>query len=422
MFGKLTRKISLILIMSMILGRVVSPFAVLAQESAPTAPSAPENSYTAPTAPSSPENNYTAPSAPTGPSAPSANTSAAPTSPPQPTGETLPTGEPLPTGQSLDPLLADNPDPTGQAAIGGSGYSSQQSADGSYFGNDPYNLLTGPYSTNFGQEIIDAKMETVNQNLAQMQNKIDAITSTGFNYADLNTLDGKVFTGDILATVNLLNKLNSNITGIGGFSVMILYDNYLGDLVLKFSDGSPIDSFSSASATIAENSTTGPYSDNTSISDGNFTVKEVNGNDASINNDINLKAVTGNNSASFNTGDGVIQSGDAVSLANIINLINSNITTGQWLFGVINIFGTLIGDIILPQDDSGSPASSNNQAGTLVSNNITGPNSDNYASAETTSTSEFTNNNNADLVSNLSVDTNTRHKFASFNTGIFINH
>src|SRR3989338_8805300 len=131
MFGKLTRKISLILIMSMILGRVVSPFAVLAQESAPTAPSAPENSYTAPTAP-------------TGPSAPSANTSAAPTSPPQPTGETLPTGEPLPTGQSLDPLLADTPDPTGQAAIGVSGYSSQQSADGSYFGNDPYNLMTGP--------------------------------------------------------------------------------------------------------------------------------------------------------------------------------------------------------------------------------------------------------------------------------------
>src|SRR3989338_8817592 len=162
----------------------------------------------------------------------------------------------------------------------------------------------------FKAEIIDKKLEIMNQNLAKMQNKIDAMTSTGFNYANLNTLDGQVFSGNTQAALNLLNKLNSNISGIGGFSVMNIYDNYLGDIVLNFTDGNPANAFSQASQTVSENSLTGPLSTNIADSQSSFTIKEATGNDAKIENDINLSAITGNNTASMNTGNGEIESGD----------------------------------------------------------------------------------------------------------------
>ncbi|OGG30887.1 hypothetical protein A3I51_04770 [Candidatus Gottesmanbacteria bacterium RIFCSPLOWO2_02_FULL_38_8] len=415
----LKKFITFILITAFI-GRLASPLTVLAQSSppsAPSAPSAPGGPPSAPSAPSGPSGpppppdfNPTAPSAPSTPSAPGAPGDVLPT------GETLPTGDPLPTGQSFDPLLTGSQSSSAETSSSGSTGSSDQSTNGgSYSGNDPYNLLTGYGSTNYGQEIIRRQMEELNKNLAETYNKVEAMTSTGFNYADLNTLNGEIFTGDVISTVNLLNKLNSNISGLGTFSTFNLYGNYLGDIALQFTDGSPLSAFVQASETVAKNSISGPFSSNYSISDSDFTVKEVNGNDAKINNDINLSADTGNNSASFNTGSGVIQTGDATALGNIINLVNTNINVSQWLFAVLNIFGELAGNIILPQD---SNADNNNPAGgTQVGNQNTGPASTNYASSTSNTTAEFTNTNNADIVSTLDVSANTGNNNASINTG-----
>ncbi|KKS46436.1 hypothetical protein A2781_04230 [Candidatus Gottesmanbacteria bacterium RIFCSPHIGHO2_01_FULL_42_27] len=445
---KLKKKISLILILAVFLGNILSPFAVVAQEgpSGPSAPSAPAGPGSPPSAPEGPSGPAIGPSAPSGPAGPGSP-------PPRPSGPSGPAIGPSalsgPSGPGTPPPLPDynqpapertpfptvvdlqNPDPlnTGNnfgdqfnASTGDGTNGLTSGSDPLYQGgsvNDPLNIYTGPNSYNYGAEIIDKKLEIMNQNLAKMQNKIDAMTSTGFNYANLNTLDGQVFSGNTQAALNLLNKLNSNISGIGGFSVMNIYDNYLGDIVLNFTDGNPANAFSQASQTVSENSLTGPLSTNIADSQSSFTIKEATGNDAKIENDINLSAITGNNTASMNTGNGEIESGDASAVANIINMVNTNLNVANWLIGVINIYGALLGDIILPQEaNSGTLNGSNTSSGgVIVGNQNTGPGSDNYASYTSNTTAEFNTVNNADIESSLDVSANTGNNNASVNTG-----
>lgn len=87
-------------------------------------------------------------------------------------------------------------------------------------------------------------------------------------------------------------------------------------------------------------------------------------NDLSLNNDISLSATSGN--ALVSGGDGNATSGNASVMLNLINIINSIITSGQSFVGTINIYGNLDGDILLPPDIINgllSDTSSSSQAG-----------------------------------------------------------
>lgn len=298
------------------------------------------------------------------------------------------------------------------------GSGGSDSTQGSTSVNDPANIGTGPLSNNYAAEVNKKAEEIVNKNLADLQNKINAVSNTGFNYANLNTLQGQVFTGDAVSSLNLLNKLNSNMTGLGGFSVFNVYGNQSGDINFQFADNNSNNSFASASPTISKNSQTGPGSTNNGLADNTFTVKEANGNDAKLVNDINLQAVTGGNSASFNTGGGYIKTGNALALGNIVNLANTNLNVSQWLFGVVNIFGSLQGNILLPKDTNNSNGTTTTAASSvLAENSNTGPGSTNTASFTNSEATNMTTNNSADIVSNLGVSANTGNNTASINTG-----
>ncbi|MBI2617193.1 hypothetical protein HYW55_03615 [Candidatus Gottesmanbacteria bacterium] len=418
--NRLKKFISTSLIVTLIFLRVLSVVPVLAQEvpTVPPPPPMPDTLSSVPTVPPPPDTSYTLPTAappPTNPPPPAD----VPTVPPLPTSSG---GDPLPTSDQIDSLSGITPtggsleDPTNQSNP--NGYSSEGNASGTSTNssgeiNDPANIATGALSTNYAEEIVNQKLEVMNQNLAQMQNKIDQISSTGFNYANLNTLDGQVFTGDTQAKLNLLNKLNSTMTGVGAFSVFNIYDNYLGDIVFNLPGNSINQGFSQASGTVSKNAVTGYGSDNTAIADSQFTVKEANGNDAEIVNDINLAAITGSNSASFNTGNGVVSTGDASAIGNVINLANTNLNVSNWLFGVVNIFGEYVGNIILPQGDSSGSGGS-----TLLSGNSnTGAMSNNTANYTSNTTASFENTNNADIVSAVNTSANSGNNTASVNTG-----
>lgn len=461
MIKKTTLKIISCLLLIILFGNFISPLSVFAQE-APASPSAPVGPSSAPAGPSSaPEGPSSAPSAPSGPSSAPSGPSSAPTNPSSPSGPSTSDSSPLPTNTpsgnssgytpSVTPYDSDpTPTETSTSASGTTGVSGtsgeigptgstgtneglQTGTSGTYpespgntdsanfsngdfstSANDPYNSVTGPGSTNYGAEIINKQTAEVNKNLADLDNKINSLLRTGFNNANYNTLNGQVFTGDAKNTLNLMNKLNSNLSGIGAFNTMNLYGNYSGDIALNFSGGSPLSNFVSASDTLAANSVTGPLSANYSVTDGNFTVKEANGNDAKLNNDIYLNADTGHNSTSLNTGAGVIQTGDATALANIINMVNTNIQVDEWLFAVINIFGDLAGNIILP---GGTNLASVISGSNNVGNSETGPSSYNYSASTTNSTTDINNTNDADISSNLAVSAKTGNNDASFNTG-----
>lgn len=257
----------------------------------------------------------------------------------------------------------------------------------------------------------------MNQNLADLQNKIDAVSVSGFNYANFNTLDGKVFSGDTVATTNLLNKLNSNMTGIGSFQVFNVYGTYLNDIVFQMGNGNANGSFSNATPTVSKNADTGAGSSNLASSSNNFTVKEANGNDAKLTNNINLQAVTGGNSASFNTGNGIVEAGNATAVGNVVNLANSNINASQWLWGVVNIFGTMAGNIILPQNSGNTTSNTTVNPSALVANSTTGPLSTNTADYQTTDNTTVDNANSAQITTNIDAGANTGNNTSSANTG-----
>ncbi len=420
----ITKIISLILIFNLLFIGGISPIVQVYGQSEPAPTSAPSAASLPKEAkPPSEEKPTSAPQATSAPT--QKENTVVPTSVPQPTNNpestTVPeTSSPTPDLTPTGSMSESSNNSAGEDNIAdqqnqGNNDMLDKTADGSAV-NDPANIGTGPLSDNFASEVNKKTEEIVNNNLAQLQNKIDAISNSGFNFANFNTLQSQVFTGDSIASLNLLNKLNSNMTGLGGFSVFNVYDAQYGDIVFKFTDGSPVNSFVSSSPTVAKNSVTGPGSTNNALADDSFTVKEANGNDAQLVNDINLQAVTGENSASYNTGNGQIKTGDATALGNIVNLANTNLNVSQWLFGVVNIFGTLAGNIVLPQDSSNNTNNIAN-APVFAGNTNTGPLSTNNAIYNDSATSNYTNNNTADVSTSLNVTANSGNNTSSVNTG-----
>lgn len=425
MIKRLQKYISLILILALLFSRVSLVIPVLAEDPSPTnsqvneIPTIPPiiNTYAPPPTVAPIVNTYTPPptiAPPSRPSQPQLTPIPSQSSGVTPTGSIV---DPSPTTSLLDPYptgeglsnLENNPTPTSGSSTGLDGYDTSV--------NDPANTNTGPKSLNEAYEQLDKKMETLNKNLAEVNNKVNEINSTGFNYANLNSLSGQVISGDTVSSLNLLNKLNSNMTGTGEFAVFNVYDTYVGDIVFKLADVQTNQAFTNASNNVSKNAVTGPGSTNVADSQSNFTVKEVNGNDATLNNDIVLKSQTGNNTANLNTGDGNVTTGEATTLANIVNLANTNITAAQWLIGVVNIFGDMVGNIILPKNTASTTNTTNGTAGTMAANSNTGAMSDNTATFNNSSTDSFQNANSAKVTSNVDVSANTGNNTASVNTG-----
>lgn len=71
-------------------------------------------------------------------------------------------------------------------------------------------------------------------------------------------------------------------------------------------------------------------------------------NNTTINNNVNLMATSGNATVANNRGGGSATTGYATTQADIINLVESLISNKQSFVGIINIYGTLNGNIVLP--------------------------------------------------------------------------
>lgn len=71
-------------------------------------------------------------------------------------------------------------------------------------------------------------------------------------------------------------------------------------------------------------------------------------NNAVVANNAGATAESGKNSIEGTDGDSRIDTGDSIAIANIINIINRNLTGNNWLFSVVNVLGTWNGDLIVP--------------------------------------------------------------------------
>ncbi len=171
---------------------------------------------------------------------------------------------------------------------------------------------------------------------AAISNRLTQTALTGNAAVLSNTVGGSALSGNAVDISNIINVLQSTWNIQPATDLLLFTSNIngdvTGDLLL---DPSQI-------------SNTGPLSSSSinSKNQNNLTVNSQ-GNGL-IDNTITLDSTSGNATVSNNTTGGNATSGNADAVANIVNIINSAITTGQSFLGVININGNLNGDILLP--------------------------------------------------------------------------
>lgn len=165
-----------------------------------------------------------------------------------------------------------------------------------------------------------------------ISNNIDSIAKSGDAEVSHNTKGGNAATGNAEAIANIINAIGSSwgfLSGSPLFFVSNIVGNVVGDLLFDPGTGG-----------------------NNKVSNTDETKIDINYEaNNRIDNTVNLEAQSGNALVDSNTGAGNATTGDALALANVVNLINSSIGTGQSFLGMINIQGNLNGDILLPQQN-----------------------------------------------------------------------
>jgi hypothetical protein len=161
---------------------------------------------------------------------------------------------------------------------------------------------------------------------ASVSNAIGQMSRSGDASIQGNTRAGNALTGDAQSIANILNLLQSSWGDLGSDDISTFVANVDGDVVGDlFIDPSQLASGSGST-------------------DLDINVEH----DASIHNDIDVAAVSGDASVSGNTKVGDATTGNARAVVNLLNLINSAINADKSFIGVLNINGNLEGDILLP--------------------------------------------------------------------------
>lgn len=240
-------------------------------------------------------------------------------------------------------------------------------------------------------------------NLVNVINTLQSSATSGNVNATANTQAGTVSSGTASVIANVINLLASAWSWSHGdlnFFMQNFLGNHNGDLTL-----SPTESASSGGGSLGSVNLNGTGSgSNNQGTVNNSSNLAVNAKDSgSITNDLNLTAKSGDVAATRNSQVGSVASGDATAEANIINLINSFITSGSSFFGILNIFGNFNGDVLFPNGFLNGAVQSGSDNGSSASLNGTGPGSNNQAGIN--NTGQTTVNSSAQMGVNNNVST-----------------
>lgn len=192
-------------------------------------------------------------------------------------------------------------------------------------------------------------------NNATVNNQISTNAHSGNATVSNNTSAGNASTGNASTNITLLNLTGQQIIGK---DALLVFVNVQGKWV-----GMIVNAPNGATSALLGNGLTTNSSSNSSI--------EFNGsNDMSINNDINLAAISGDATVSNNTLAGNAASGDATASVNLANILNSSFSLANW-FGVffINITGNWTGSFGV-NTDAGDPAGTVNSSSTSQSSKV----------------------------------------------------
>lgn len=224
-----------------------------------------------------------------------------------------PTQPPTPTPTPVDQTPSSDDNPPAQAEqVGALNETSQ--ADGNASVDQTTN---GTSDTN------------VNTN-ASINNSLNSDATTGGAGVKRNTTAGSAMSGEASAATTIVNSVHSTVggetSGVAHFTTD-LYGDITGDITI----GPAIEN--------------AKVTKNTNLS----STTNVNNNDT-LTNDLTLKATSGNADVTGNTTAGSAKTGNANTVADVLNLINTIIAANKSFVGTINIHGNLDGDILVSPD------------------------------------------------------------------------
>ncbi len=292
---------------------------------------------------------------------------------------------------------------------------------------DAGNSQTGPNSTNTIDVALKDTEKTTVKNGAAINTTVNAKAITGQNEALMNTGGGSIETGDATVSASALTLANTTIEGGNwGLVVVNALNRWLGFLVGDAGQVRALSQEETIREIEARNGTTGPGSTNTiAITDEQERTTNVT-NDAEITNEINAQAITGQNEANMNTGQGKIVTGDAAVKATTVNIANTTVKDGSLFIAVVNIFGDWFGDLLYGGNSllaAHSTGLAYRQAGSgqaalavNAANSNTGSGSTNDINVDASRSKETTIDNDATIKTTLNAEVDTGSNKTNKNT------
>ncbi|MEK7510092.1 MAG: hypothetical protein AAB567_00840 [Patescibacteria group bacterium] len=189
-----------------------------------------------------------------------------------------------------------------------------------------------------------------NHNQAQVENTIEVRAQTGANEALSAQGTSAVRTGSSFAAANTVNQVNTNLFGGSSFFALFrIAGDWAGNM------------FSLPPGIVWQETSDGLilYSDPSldlqkqmcvDQSQSGFERNIENANDASLKNNIQVFALTGKNKIE-NDGEGIIETGNAYAVANLVNVVNTNVIGRNWILALINILGDWKGNVAFGRPD-----------------------------------------------------------------------
>lgn len=214
----------------------------------------------------------------------------------------------------------------------------------------------------------EATLTVENENTVVANNSMTVEGQSGGNIIEENDGNVQLTTGDIELIANMLNILNLNVTGDDFLHLIVnIFGTLNGTLdlddiavALGYEDDDQIEVLAQSKATEVKNT-----------------------NNAVVNNELNVSGVSGQNQVVGNDGEVDIVTGRIQILANVLNFINTNLTGSKWRFIMVNVFGNLNGDIVVPGTEQFTASDST------------------YESTGSIDQTEVSNTNNVELVNDV---------------------
>lgn len=173
-------------------------------------------------------------------------------------------------------------------------------------------------------------------NSANVTNTVAAEASSGGNTAAGNTTN--ITTGNAVATADTTNLINQTMVGGGSFSMLIRVHGTWTGSISGLPDGMTWRETPQGIEIIADTTGAGRSTSAGSVTSNNH---------ASINNNVQVYALTGDNQAAGDSA--TINTGNAYADAAIMNIANTNIVGSNWSNLIFTIYGNWSGNLTFGQ-------------------------------------------------------------------------